>query len=450
MSNKNMGGKMQTVSMGFIKDHFEVFAEMKKGNFTLVGLPGIGKTEILLQLARTYLLKKNAKSIDLNGEFKYKTKKGKDIKELSELQNKDLGIFKLDMSQVPTEGLVMMYLNPNAESHNRLQRENIKEINRLQEFLTRNPEAHAEFFVDELASATQDDQRTLMNFINDGQLPDGQEIDNERVHFILATNPATDMPGYEDYDGNTNSIETAVITRGMTFFVEPDMKMFLNWGREYDQEGRTNIHPYVIAALETSAGQDLFMLASENDVRVANPRTFKILTDYLYTAVDHPVTIVDSKGREHTEKWNRNAITASIGDEAGSALVNIIEQLDRLMSLEELFSGTGHVKPELLKKFASYESYERNYILLSILSDKSQIELTKKDNVIKFKDLLSKTNSNEILAVMLKMIYPDSNSKYSTKNAAALNNVKWFQNDETAVIPYLADQKSGLDQLEQL
>lgn len=447
MSNKEtMGQVMQNVTMSFIQDHFEVFAEMKKGNFTLVGLPGIGKTEILLQLSRKYLIKKNAEAINLS-KGDYKTKHGHSVKEISDLQNADLGVFKLDMSQVPTEGLVMMYLDPNGKDHSRLQRENIKEINRLSDFLNKNPEAHAEFFVDELASATQDDQRTLMNFINDGHLPDGQEIDVDRVHFILATNPSADMPGYDDYDGPTNPIENAVITRGMTFFVRPDRRMFLEYGREFDDQGRQNIHPYIISALESAAGQDLFIFDSDKDVRSANPRTFKILTDYLYTATDFPVNVTDSKGNKHIEKWNGNVVKASIGDEAGSHLIEIINKLDKLLSLEELFSGKGHVKKELLTKFESYQSYERNYILLSILSDKSSIRLSQKENVIKFKDLLTKSNSNEILAVMIKMIYGDDTAK--SKNAASLNDVKWFNDDDTAIIPYLAEKKRGLEELEQ-
>lgn len=264
--------------IGKIVEVLPVFFHTKE-TINVIGEPGMGKTEILsgemenlitLEVERVW-----------GGEAEMK-KKGFDVKNHYSF---------IDGSGMPTEAIVIPYINNEAVDH--LQRDLIPELKKARRFLAdkKNDGLTYVIFIDEFTSFNQSDQRTLMNLIQSGLLPDGTRIDKKRIWFILAGNPAPSIPGFEDSDSPTHEMELAVITRGATFFVAPDVDSFLLWGATASKQwtgeklvGRSNIHPYLLSAL--TKNKELYNKKDITDVRVLNSRTAKKLSNYLYGVED--------------------------------------------------------------------------------------------------------------------------------------------------------------------
>ena len=348
----------------------------------VISLPGIGKTEMISQEALRIL------ESDLGSKKKAQE-----------------AFFIVDMSGIPSESLAVPYINPEAspaqlkmeylkalsnpdtpedlkevakaeldklmakdeEDIRRLQRDVIGEIRDAKAWMKTNPGKKCIVFIDEITSANQDDQRTLMNFIQSGISPDGSRMNLNNIWFILAGNPSAEMPGYEDYDGATNPIEEAVITRVATFFVKADVESVLQWGMQTGEDGNANIHPYLISALETD--RKLYMNRVETDIRLMNSRTLFKLSEYFKAST------------RIGKRWNAITVKALVGDSTGTALCNIIEKLDKLVSIKELFgsSKSDKLNPEGLAKFKGLQEFEKYYILSSALDESSPLNMTTND-----------------------------------------------------------------------
>lgn len=407
----------------------------------LLGAPGVGKTEIIKETAyqllhlpekeKDYTIEvvrdKDGQPVkDKDGKFQTKKvyhyqmeadgktpRKDTDGNKIPryrpyEATHKD-GYFSIDNSNIPEESYSIPYLN-NANPENPFQMEMLPEFKALERWLD-NPENNgktAVFFVDELTSATQDDQRTLMNFINAGNFPNGHHFDVNRVFFILAGNPSADMPGYENSDAATNNIEQAVITRCMTYFVTADLQMFLDWGRHFDANGRHNIHPYLISALEKNP-KDFMRSDRDEDIRMMTPRTLKKLSDYLYTCED----IMHAHG-EYDPKvaseygWKRATVEAAIGEPAANSICTILSSLDSMVSIKDLFGDekSPHLVPQEVKKFEKLSGFEQTYIALLAVDDIMNIDYTKKNNYLKLFELFDlKYETAETVKTILDTIY---------------------------------------------
>lgn len=413
----------------------------------LLGVPGIGKTEIIKETAYSllHIKTKEIETIDkpvidkktgepkrdkdgnvvtkpetiyqkeIDGKTDRRDIKGNKIPRYRAYQAKHSdGWFNIDCSQVAEEGYVLPYIDTAAANDpkaNHLRTEMLAEIKALKRWLEdkRNNGRTAIFFVDEITSASQGDQRTLMNFINQGTFPDGTKFDTDRVFFILAGNPNAEMPGYENSDAATQDIEQAVFTRCMTYFVKPDLDMFLDWGRHIDPNGRHNIHPYLISALEKSPA-DFMKSDKAKDVRMMTPRTLKKLSDYLFACEDlkHQHTELEPEEANKLYGWQRSSIEAAVGVPAAVSLCATLSSLDKMVSVKDLFGD--EKSPKLDKasvaKFEALSGFEQTYIALLAVDDILGIDYTKKNNYLKLHQLFHLDyETNETPSTILNAIY---------------------------------------------
>lgn len=359
--------------IGKIVEVLPVFFHTKE-TINVIGEPGMGKTEILsgemenlitLEVERVW-----------GGEAEMK-KKGFDVKNHYSF---------IDGSGMPTEAIVIPYINNEAVDH--LQRDLIPELKKARRFLAdkKNDGLTYVIFIDEFTSFNQSDQRTLMNLIQSGLLPDGTRIDKKRIWFILAGNPAPSIPGFEDSDSPTHEMELAVITRGATFFVAPDVDSFLLWGATASKQwtgeklvGRSNIHPYLLSAL--TKNKELYNKKDITDVRVLNSRTAKKLSNYLYGVED----LKAQKKGDH--RWQSIVIEAYAGVNIGQSLASTIQHLDSLVSPTELF-GDGKTNKiskadPIVKKFEAMDGFEKYYLLLKATEDGSGVDFSNENYVYK-------------------------------------------------------------------
>ena len=396
---------MQLVSMKYIKDRMELFYYAKEP-IMLLGLPGVGKTEILTQKSKEILTK-------YNGD--------------------DNGFFIIDLSGLPEESLVVPAINPYAnveKNEDRFIRELLPELKRVKEFTEKYPERTAIIFIDEITSAIQGDQRTLMNFVNSGLLPDGTQINKEQLFVVLAGNPDQSIPGYEDFNVAVNPIEEAVFTRVATFFVEAKVDDFISWGKEFNSNGRQNIHPYLISALEKD--RTVYQKYFDDEVRVCNSRTLKKLSNIFYSASD--------LGKQ----WEQSDVKAYLGDSIGSQISEIISKLDRLVSVEELFGPdkTKTLNKTALSKFQVLDDFEKYYIISTALDNSSPISFSKKNNMIKLKELLGGENIPPETLLALIPLLQNAIKANPKSNAAQVFASEWGLDEETNILDDLIAVKN--------
>lgn len=402
----------------------------------LIGYPGVGKTEIIKQKASellgapTYIdeytnlpkldhdgkpvldkdnnvvtEKKPVYIMEPDGVTPRLDKNGhKIIHKIEHYATSKDGFNMIDCSNIAEEGYCMPYLNQYDKKHP-LHRAMLAEFDKLKSWLNDpvNNGKTAIFFIDEFTSASPDDQRTLMNFINGGIFPDGSTFDLSRVFFILAGNPSSSMPGYSTYDGATNNIEEAVITRCMTYFVGVDRNEFLEWGQQLDPNGRHNIHPYLISALENDSKE--FMKEETGlDVRVMNPRTLKKLSDYLYACDDMSNNATNGK----TYRWERAAVEAAIGKPAAASVIMTLSSLDNMVTIKDLFGNpkSKHLNKDKVKEFEALPAFQQTYIALLTIDDVMGIDYTKLNNYYKLSELLDLNfQSKESIKSVLNAIF---------------------------------------------
>ena len=368
---------MKEINITQVLDQMENLYEANVG-MMLLSLPGAGKTEMITFDAKKLL-----------------------AKHLGSAEAAEKAFFIVDMSGIPSESLAVPFINPEAnpaqlklqyiqvlanpdvpqelkditkeeldkllaqdESEiRRLHRDVISEIRDAKQWVKENPGEKCIVFIDEITSANQDDQRTLMNFIQSGISPDGSKMDLRNIWFVIAGNPSSEMPGYEDYDGATNNIEEAVVTRVATFFVKADVNDVLAWGKQVSSDGNSNIHPYLISALEHD--RSMYMKKDPSDIRLMNSRTLFKLSEYFKAST------------RIGKKWQAHTVNALVGEHVGVTLCAIIQKLDQLVSIEELFGKKTDktLNAAALARFKELQEFEKYYIVSSALDEESPLEI---------------------------------------------------------------------------
>lgn len=377
----------------------------------------------------------------------------KKLKELAEWQlNKVLGgkhgrdweecYSIVDGSGTPEETLSMPYIDTMAdkEDGDHLKIDNLPEIKKMQRFLDDPSNNGLDYFflIDEISSFNQGDQRTWMNFIQAGRTPNGVMFDKNRVFFILAGNPGPDIPGFEDSDSPTHPIEEAVITRCAVYILAEDYAGFMDWAKGVNEKGLSNIHPYLFSAFKQNPG--LYFKKVDDDIRLATNRTIEKCSNYLYAVEE-----MQEMGMK--AEWAQMTIKSFFGDECGATIIATMNQLDKLMTLEELFGDEkdAKLKKTAINKYNSLDPFQQYYLLLKATEDTSPIKFKVENNVRKLVELLSSdeistpTETSSALAYRLQKAPAGS-------NASALKDFKHILGDDDKNILFTIRENQALMQ----
>lgn len=187
--------------------------------------------------------------------------------------------------------------------------------------------------LEELSSFSQADQRTVMNMVLAGQLPDGSVIDRERLVVIATANPSSFMD--DRSDASVNDIENALFTRMAVYNVVPDVQSWLTYARQ------NGVHPAVIYALEETP--TLF----EDEAHRTVPRTLSFLSNVMHVADEFGLAVtVDD-------------IAALIGDENAAQFKYVYDHVQQLVSLQAVVRD-----PEVREQFSALSDAEKSYVWL--------------------------------------------------------------------------------------
>lgn len=391
----------------------------------ILGRPAIGKTVViekkLKELAEWQLNKVLG------------SKHGRDWKECYSI---------VDGSGTPEETLSMPYIDTMAgeKDGDHLKIDNLPEIKKMQRFLDDPANKGLDYFflIDEISSFNQGDQRTWMNFIQAGRTPNGVMFDKSRVFFILAGNPGPDIPGFEDSDSPTHPIEEAVITRCAVYILAEDYAGFMDWAKGVNEKGLSNIHPYLFSAFKQNPG--LYFKKVDDDIRLATNRTIEKCSNYLYAVEE-----MQEMGMK--AEWAQMTIKSFFGDECGATIIATMNQLDKLMTLEELFGDEkdAKLKKTAINKYNSLDPFQQYYLLLKATEDTSPIKFKVENNVRKLVELLSSdeistpTETSSALAYRLQKAPAGS-------NASALKDFKHILGDDDKNILFTIRENQALMQ----
>jgi hypothetical protein len=391
----------------------------------ILGRPAIGKTVVIEKKL------KELAEWQLNKELG--SKHGRDWKECYSI---------VDGSGTPEETLSMPYIDTMADEKDgdHLKIDNLPEIKKMQRFLDDPANKGLDYFflIDEISSFNQGDQRTWMNFIQAGRTPNGVMFDKSRVFFILAGNPGPDIPGFEDSDSPTHPIEEAVITRCAVYILAEDYAGFMDWAKGVNEKGLSNIHPYLFSAFKQNPG--LYFKKVDDDIRLATNRTIEKCSNYLYAVEE-----MQEMGMK--AEWAQMTIKSFFGDECGATIIATMNQLDKLMTLEELFGDEkdAKLKKTAINKYNSLDPFQQYYLLLKATEDTSPIKFKVENNVRKLVELLSSdeistpTETSSALAYRLQKAPAGS-------NASALKDFKHILGDDDKNILFTIRENQALMQ----
>lgn len=391
----------------------------------ILGRPAIGKTVVIE--------KKLKELAEMQLDKVLKKGHGRNWKECYSI---------VDGSGTPEETLSMPYIDTMAgeTDGDHLKIDNLPEIKKMQRFLDdpKNNGLDYFFLIDEISSFNQGDQRTWMNFIQAGRTPNGVMFDKSRVFFILAGNPGPDIPGFEDSDSPTHPIEEAVITRCAVFILAEDYNGFMEWAKGVNEKGLSNIHPYLFSAFTQNPG--LYFKKVDDDIRLATNRTIEKCSNYLYAVEE-----MQQMGMK--AEWSQMSIKSFFGDECGATIIATMEQLDKLMTLEELFGDEkdAKLKKAAINKYNSLDAFQQYYLLLKATEDTSPIKFKVENNVRKLVELLSSdeigtpTETSSALAYRLQKAPAGS-------NASALKDFKHILGDDDQNILFTIRENQALMQ----
>lgn len=391
----------------------------------ILGRPAIGKTVVIEKKL------KELAEWQLNKELG--SKHGRDWKECYSI---------VDGSGTPEETLSMPYIDTMADEKDgdHLKIDNLPEIKKMQRFLDDPANKGLDYFflIDEISSFNQGDQRTWMNFIQAGRTPNGVMFDKNRVFFILAGNPGPDIPGFEDSDSPTHPIEEAVITRCAVYILAEDYAGFMEWAKGVNEKGLSNIHPYLFSAFKQNPG--LYFKKVDDDIRLATNRTIEKCSNYLYAVEE-----MQQMGMK--AEWAQMTIKSFFGDECGATIIATMNQLDTLMTLEELFGDEkdAKLKKTAINKYNSLDAFQQYYLLLKATEDTSPIKFKVENNVRKLVELLSSdeistpTETSSALAYRLQKAPAGS-------NASALKDFKHILGDDDKNILFTIRENQALMQ----
>lgn len=144
--------------------------------------------------------------------------------------------------------------------------------------------------VDEVSSLEPDDQRTLLNIINDRVTPNGIKLDFD-IMFVLAGNPAADQRGFasDNAEAAVNLVEQAIVTRCAVYTISYTVRDYIEYGE------KNLIHPVVIKTLkEVPEVFDRYKDESYDSAQVVVPRTLNMLSDLIWASIENKTTLIEA------------------------------------------------------------------------------------------------------------------------------------------------------------
>lgn len=306
----------------------------------------------------------------------------------------------------------------NKARASRVKRDVIQELRDVAHWTRTHDKGKAILLIDEFLVFNQEGQKILMNAIQEGILASGERMDLEKVWVVIATNPSPEMDnGFGNYE--TTDPSTAVVTRMAIYFAKENHNDFMAYGElpfgqndsedvlgslnkisadrkklftpadtngaVFNIERSTNVHPKLLAA--SRKDPNLYFNVVEGDRRYYNNRTGRNLSEYMYAC--------DMYGLQ----YSRVTIQGILGFNVGTTIAKTIDNLNKLVGLEELWGKGNTIAKSKMAKFSELKEFEKMFLLRSALAANTPIDFSKKVNIKKFAELYKATQREQRLTL---------------------------------------------------
>lgn len=296
--------------------------------------------------------------------------------------------FHMDGSQMPYESIQGI----NYVNENKMKNTPYPVIKELEDLATGKAKLNGKVFVfiDEVSSLAQDDQRTLLNIINDRITPNGIKLTYD-IMFVLAGNPASDQKGFSSDNSNAsvNLVEQAIVTRCATYKLTYTVADYIRYANN------VGIHQSIIKTLKDVPELfDQYNDDSHDSVQVIVPRTLNMLSDLIYASMEN--------NKELTEAM----FEAFTGDSAPLFYQNYIDSNKININVKDLFEGS---KKEF-DKYKTLTTSEQGSLIIrgirqAFLVD--NIPLNNENNDKTLKKLVESLNPEYCLTIAEMMKQPE-------------------------------------------
>lgn len=326
----------------------------------LVGTSGIGKTELVQQVAknRDALYVTITCSLMQEGDLMLpipQTSKGSDLSDklvqLLLLQNAGVD------SKAELESLLLeVSQERTVDGTNAVIRAIDEDIVKIIKYLEENPEGEAILFLDEINRASTAVMAELMNLVLARELKGTKLPENCKI--VVAMNPSSDMDGYTDTNYSVNSGDLAINDRLAFLFLQPTLEDWIDWGMETDSNGVSKVDIRVMEFLsEQPEPEKLFIPSEDESFIVATPRSWKDTSDIL-------------REYEKSGMTDRSILIAmvqgKIGDNSASMLSTYLDNIESFISINDILTTDATITSTIANKFKSSSELRKITLLKNV------------------------------------------------------------------------------------
>lgn len=237
-----------------------------------------------------------------------------------------------------------------------------------------NPDQPQILFLDEFNRASVAVQAELMNLVLQREIAGIKLPDNVRL--ILASNPSSDIEGFENSEYHVNSADGAINDRTTRIIMHPNIGDWMdNFAKVVvNADGRTKVHNMVISFLED--GNDRYFLEEDNQRdKKATPRAWERVSNILYRYEDEGI---EYGPNEHAPFINES-IRGTVGNETGSLFITYMNDATFFIRPWDIINADEQTHEGLFNRFKSMQEVRRNRIVESLVD---QFALVKNQNTL--------------------------------------------------------------------
>lgn len=307
-----------------------LLAILSKATPNLIGEAGIGKTEIVESLAKENgwgFFSINATNVK-EGEMS-----------MPMIVKREAGMDDLDLTDKSEFGQHdVKYIT-------------LYKLRQCRDWALKNPDKLTLLLIDEVNRADSNTMTEYMQLIqqkliNNFELP-------ENVRIVTASNPSSDMMGYEDTDYAVSSMDGAMVDRVVNIRVASNFNQWLEDFATEFKNGRQNVHPDILEALIRDSSH--FHNPNAVTLEKPTPRGWFKVSEAYYSYLEHKDTydfdLSDVKGFAE----------GKVGDISATFLVKTLETLKNpMVTPEEIFKNrNGKIPAEARERILAEKNFAR-------------------------------------------------------------------------------------------
>lgn len=335
----------------------------------LVGTTGIGKTELIKGFAskRDWMVKTITCSLMQEGDLMLPIPKFGDksdsITEVLQLVIEATNVLQSDKKEelqvfISNKLREIGVNNQNESGLNTVIRAIDEDIVELIKYLEGHPERHGILFLDELNRASVAVQAELMNLVLARELKGTSLPDN--CHIVIAMNPDSSMEGFSETNYAVNAGDAAINNRLVSFYLNPTLEDWVEWGYELNSNNQTNVDPRVMDFLTNQIeAESFFNMPEDSGTSIGTPRSWKAVSDIL--------RVYDTDTEAYSKIVLQSTIQGTVGDKPSMQLMLFLDNYQNLITVKDVFNTEDTLSQETITRFKQSSEIAKKTLMRNLM-----------------------------------------------------------------------------------